>query len=55
VYVINPSTGNATRRDVSFRRQNPNYYEVVEGLEVGDIVITSSYENYGDKDELILK
>ena len=55
VYVLNPSTGNAIKRDVRFQRQNPNYYEVIEGLEVGDIVITSSYENFGNKDELVLK
>lgn len=55
VYVIDPSTGNAIKRDIRFGRQNPNYYEVLEGLEVGEVVITSSYENFGNKDELVLK
>lgn len=55
VYVLDPSTGNATKRDIQIRRQNPNFYEVTSGLEVGDVVITSSYENFGNKDELILK
>ncbi len=55
VYVINPATGVAHKRNIKVNRQNPNYYEVVEGLKEGDIVIVSSYENYGDKDELVLK
>jgi HlyD family secretion protein len=55
VYVLVPSSGNAIKRDIRFGRQNPNYYEVLEGLEVGEVVITSSYENFGNKDELVLK
>lgn len=55
VYVIDPTTGTAIRRDIRVNRQNPNFYEVVDGLEPGDIVIVSSYKNFGDKDELVLK
>ena len=55
VYVIDPSTGNARKRNIRLNRQNPNYYEVTNGLEEGEVVIVSSYENFGDKDELILK
>jgi HlyD family secretion protein len=55
VYVLNPETGTAYKRDIQIRRQNPNFYEVTSGLQVGEIVITSSYENFGEKDELILK
>ena len=55
VYVIDPSTGNARKKDIKVGRQNPNYYEVTQGLEPGDIVIISNYENFGDKDELVLK
>lgn len=55
VYVIDPATGNARKRDIKIGRQNPNYYEVQQGLQVGDIVIISNYENFGDKDELVLK
>jgi HlyD family secretion protein len=55
VYVIDPATGNARKRDIRIGRQNPNYYEVQQGLEEGDIVIISNYENFGDKDELVLK
>lgn len=54
VYILDES-GVARKRDIQIRRQNPNFYEVTSGLEVGDVVITSSYENFGNKDELILK
>jgi HlyD family secretion protein len=55
VYVIDTATGNAQKRNIKVGKQNPNYYEVLEGLVPGDVVITSSYENFGDKDELVLK
>ncbi|MBK8506483.1 MAG: HlyD family efflux transporter periplasmic adaptor subunit [Saprospiraceae bacterium] len=55
VYVLDPSSGVAHKRDIQIRRQNPNFYEITSGLEEGEIVITSSYENFGSKDELILK
>lgn len=45
----------AYRIDIRLGNQNTEYYEVVEGLNPGDKVITSSYENFGDKQELILK
>ena len=35
-------------------RQNPDYYEVLAGLQPGDRVVTSSYEGYADQQELIL-
>ena len=55
VYVIDPSSGNARKRNIRLGRQNPNFYEVLEGLETGDVVIVSGYENFGNKDELVLK
>ncbi|MCB0561771.1 MAG: HlyD family efflux transporter periplasmic adaptor subunit [Lewinellaceae bacterium] len=55
VYVIDPKSGMARKRDIRVGRQNPNYYEVLEGLEEGDVVIVSSYDNFGDKEELVLK
>ena len=55
VYVLDGNSGVARKRDIRVGRQNPNYYEVLEGLNEGDIVIVSSYENFGDKDELVLK
>ena len=55
LYVVDPGGSVARKRDIRIGRQNPNYYEVSSGLQVGDIVITSSYENFGEKDELVLK
>ena len=54
VYIIDPATNRATKRDIRVGRQNPNYYEVIQGLNEGDVVIISSYENFGNKDELVL-
>ena len=53
IYVISPDGTKATRRDIRIGRQNPQYYEVIEGLEPGEKVITSSYDNFGDSDVLI--
>ena len=45
----------AYRVDIQLGNQNPEYYEVLAGLKPGDKVVTSSYENYGTMQELILK
>jgi HlyD family secretion protein len=45
----------AYKHPIQLGRQNPDYYEVLDGLKPGDKVITSSYENYGDVQELVLK
>ncbi len=42
----------AYRFDVQLGRQNPDYYEVISGLELGDKVVTSSYETYDCVQEL---
>jgi len=55
VYVISTDGTKAIKRNIRVGRQNPNYYEILDGLQKGDVVITSSYENYGEKDELILR
>ena len=54
IYVINPEGTKAYKRNIRIGRQNPSYYEVLEGLEVGEKVIISGYENYGDNEILIL-
>ncbi|MBK6930880.1 MAG: HlyD family efflux transporter periplasmic adaptor subunit [Saprospirales bacterium] len=54
-YVIDPATGNARKRKIRLGRQNPNFYEVLEGLQVGEAVIVSGYDNFGEKDELVIK
>jgi len=45
----------AYRVDIQLGRQNTEYYEVLQGLKPGEKVITSSYENYGDIQELVLQ
>jgi HlyD family secretion protein len=55
VFVLDENEEIATKRDISIGRQNPRYYEVLEGLEPGEKVIVSSYQNYADHDKLILK
>jgi HlyD family secretion protein len=53
IYVLSPDGTKATRRDIKIGRQNPQYYEVIEGLEPGEKVITSSYDNFGESDVLV--
>ena len=53
IYVLSPDGSKATRRDIKIGRQNPQYYEVVEGLEAGERVITSSYDNFGESEVLV--
>jgi HlyD family secretion protein len=55
VYVVGPSGDIAVRRSIRLGRQNPQFFEVMEGLEIGENVITSSYDSFGDIDKLILK
>lgn len=53
IYVVDTSGDKAVKRQIKIGRQNPQYYEVLEGLSAGEKVITSSYDNYGDVDVLI--
>lgn len=55
IFKLNPDGKTAYRVDIQLGRQNPDYYEVLSGLKPGDKVVTSSYENYGDMQELVLK
>ena len=54
IYVVDASGEKAYRREIRIGRQNPQYYEVIEGLQVGEKVITSSYDNFGENDVLVL-
>ena len=54
IYVLSEDGTKAYRRDIRIGRQNPQYYEVLEGLQPGERVIISNYENYGKSDVLIL-
>ena len=55
VFKVSEGGNTAYKVDVQLGRQNPDYYEVLQGLKPGDKVVTSSYENYGDMQELVLK
>lgn len=55
IFVVTSDGKKAVKRKITIGRQNPNYYEVLSGLEPGEKVITSSYEAFGTAEELILK
>lgn len=55
IFKVSDDGSVARRVDIKLNRQNPEAYEVLEGLKPGDKVITSSYENYGTMQELVLK
>ncbi|MDO5570205.1 MAG: efflux RND transporter periplasmic adaptor subunit [Bacteroidales bacterium] len=55
IYVVSNDGTVAQRRDIKIGRQNPQYYEVLEGLSPGENVIVSGYESFGDNQKLILK
>ncbi|MGZ8518423.1 MAG: efflux RND transporter periplasmic adaptor subunit [Chitinophagaceae bacterium] len=55
IFKVSDDGKTAYKVDIQLQRQNPDYYEVTEGLKPGDKVITSSYENYGNMQELVLK
>lgn len=53
IYVVNKDGSKAVKREIRIGRQNPQYYEVLEGLEPGEKVISSGYDTYGDSDVLV--
>jgi len=55
IYALDPGGKFAFKRPIRIGRQNPQVYEVLEGLQPGDKVISSSYEGFGDQERLILK
>jgi HlyD family secretion protein len=55
IFKVSADGKTAYKTDIQLGRQNPDYYEVLSGLKPGDKVVTSSYENYGDMQELVLK
>lgn len=54
IFKVSDDGKTAYKVDIQLNRQNPDYYEVIKGLKPGDKVITSSYENYADIQELVL-
>jgi HlyD family secretion protein len=55
IFKVSENGNIAYRTDIQLGRQNTEYYEVLQGLKPGDKVVTSSYENYGNMQELVLK
>lgn len=55
IFVLDKSGRKAYRRNISIARQNPQYYEVIDGLEPGERVITSGYEAFKDNEVLVIK
>ncbi|MAZ27617.1 MAG: efflux transporter periplasmic adaptor subunit [Cytophagaceae bacterium] len=55
IFKVNENGDKAYKTDITLGNQNTEYYEVLSGLQPGDKVITSSYDNYGDIQELVLK
>lgn len=55
IYVVDKEGGKAVKRNIKIGRQNPQYYEVLEGLTPGERVIVGGYDNFGDNDVLIFK
>lgn len=54
VFVLEGDGSRAVKRNIKLGRKNPENFEVLEGLKPGDKVITSSYENFGNNEVLIL-
>lgn len=55
IFVLNSSGSEAVKRPMNLGRQNPDYFEVLGGLYPGEKVVTSSYDNFGDVDKLVIK
>jgi HlyD family secretion protein len=55
IFKVSENGSIAFKTDIQLGRQSPDYYEVLQGLKAGDKVVTSSYENYGTMQELVLK
>jgi HlyD family secretion protein len=55
IFVLSKDGKYAEKREIKIGRQNPKYYEVIEGLEAGDKVIVSGYANFGDNERIEFK
>ncbi len=55
IFVLNKDESEANKRFIKIGKQNPQYYEVIEGLNPGEKVITSSYDVFGGNDKIVLK
>jgi HlyD family secretion protein len=55
IFKVSESGKTAYKVDIQLGNQNPDFYEVLQGLKPGDKVVTSSYENYEKMEELVIK
>ncbi len=55
IFAVNPEGGEALRRNIRIGKQNSRYYEVLEGLQAGEKVITSNYDSFGEAEKIVLK
>ena len=55
IFVLNAAGTEAVKRPIKIGKQNPQYYEVLEGLKAGEKVITSGYEMFGTNDKIVMK
>ncbi len=55
IFVFDAQTGVVGNRPIKLGRQNPNFYDVLEGLAAGEEVITSCHDSYGAMDRVVLK
>ncbi|HWZ04456.1 MAG TPA: HlyD family efflux transporter periplasmic adaptor subunit [Mucilaginibacter sp.] len=55
IFKLSPDGKTAYKVDIQINRQSPDYFELTSGLKEGDRVITSSYETYGNIEQLVLK
>lgn len=55
IFVVDASGDVAWKRTIRIGKQNSKYFELLEGLQAGEKVITSSYDNFGDAEKIVLK
>ena len=55
IFVVGPDGDEALKRNIRIGKQNSRYYEVLEGLEAGEKVITSNYDSFGEAEKIVLK
>ena len=55
IFVVGPDGDEAIRRNIRIGKQNSRYYEVLEGLQDGEKVITSNYDTFGEAERIVLK
>lgn len=55
IFVVGPDGDEALKRNIRIGKQNSRYYEVLEGLQAGEKVITSNYDTFGEAERIVLK